>query len=108
MATFGKVVDYGVTDANNMGAAMAPAAMSTLVSHFRESGETPDCYDLIITGDLGVFGSRILKDLVWEKGYDIEKQHVDCGELIYNIKEDEYQGRLGSRMQRRRFQFLYL
>ena len=64
MATFGKVVDYGVTDANNMGAAMAPAAMSTLVSHFRESGETPDCYDLIITGDLGVFSSRILKDLV--------------------------------------------
>lgn len=96
MATFGKVVDYGVTDANNMGAAMAPAAMSTLVSHFRESGETPDCYDLIITGDLGVFGSRILKDLVWEKGYDIEKQHVDCGELIYNIKEDEYQGGSGA------------
>ena len=49
-----------------------------------------------ITGDLGVFGSRILKDLVWEKGYDIEKQHVDCGELIYNIKEDEYQGGSGA------------
>lgn len=96
MATFGKVVDYGVTDANNMGAAMAPAAMSTLVSHFRESGEIPAQYDLIITGDLGAFGSRILKDLMWEKGLDIEKQHVDCGELIYNIKEDEYQGGSGA------------
>ena len=75
---------------------MAPAAMSTLVSHFRESGETPDCYDLIITGDLGVFGSRILKDLVWEKGYDIEKQHVDCGELIYNIKVKEFVKQYGT------------
>lgn len=96
MATFGKVVDYGVTDANNMGAAMAPAAMSTLVSHFKESGKTPEQYDLIVTGDLGAFGSRILKDLMWEKGFDIERQHVDCGEMIYNIKEDEYQGGSGA------------
>lgn len=95
-ATIGKVVDYGVCDVNNMGAAMAPAACDTLCRHFKETGKTPDNYDLIITGDLGTFGSRILKDLTWEKGYDIEKQHVDCGELIYNICEDEYQGGSGA------------
>lgn len=96
MATFGKVVDYGVTDANNMGAAMAPAAADTLVIHFKENGFKPEDYDLIVTGDLGAFGSRIFKDLVWEKGYDIEKQHVDCGEIIYNIDEEDYQGGSGA------------
>ncbi len=94
--TIGRVVDYGITDANNMGAAMAPAACDTLFAHFKETGLTPDYYDLIITGDLGTLGSRILKDLIWEKGYDIEKQHVDCGELVYNICEQEYQGGSGA------------
>ncbi len=94
--TIGRVVDFGITDANNMGAAMAPAACDTLFTHFRETGLTPDYYDLIITGDLGTLGSRILKDLIWEKGYDIEKQHVDCGELVYNICEQEYQGGSGA------------
>ena len=95
-ATFGKVVDYGVTDANNMGAAMAPAYMDTMLVHFKNTNTTPDDYDLIVTGDLGALGSRILKDLVWEKGFDINKNHVDCGELIFNIKEDEYQGGSGA------------
>ena len=95
-ATIGKVVDFGVTDVNNMGAAMAPAAADTIFTHFIDTGRTPSDYDLIVTGDLGTFGSRILKDLMWEKGYDIEKQHVDCGELIYNIKEDEFQGGSGA------------
>ena len=89
-------MDYGVVDANNMGAAMAPAGADTLFTHFKETGRTPSDYDLIITGDLGTLGSRILKDLIWEKGYDIEKQHVDCGELVYNICEDEYQGGSGA------------
>lgn len=96
MATFGKVIDYGVTDANNMGAAMAPAAADTLITHFRENNVGPEDYDLIVTGDLGAFGSRILKDLLWEKGYDIQKPHVDCGELIYNIDEEEFQGGSGA------------
>ncbi len=95
-ATIGKIVDYGVSDANNMGAAMAPAAADTLLTHFKETGFSPEEYDLILTGDLGTFGTRILKDLIWEKGYDIEKQHVDCGELVYNICEDEYQGGSGA------------
>ncbi len=95
-ATIGKIIDFGVIDANNMGAAMAPAASDSLFTHFKETGLTPDDYDLIVTGDLGVLGSRALKDLIWEKGFDIEKQHVDCGELVYNICEDEYQGGSGA------------
>lgn len=96
MATFGKVVDYGVTDVNNMGAAMAPAAADTLLTHFRTTGEEPEDYDLIVTGDLGALGSRIVKDLTWEKGLDISKNHVDCGEIIYNVIEDEFQGGSGA------------
>ena len=95
-ATFGIVTDYGITDANNMGAAMAPAAMSTIVRHLSDTGRDPSYYDLIITGDLGAFGSRTLKYLAKEKGVDIEKNHVDCGELIYNIDEKEYQGGSGA------------
>lgn len=95
-ATFGKVVDYGITDVNNLGCAMAPAAASTILTHLRQSGRSADYYDLIVTGDLGALGSRILKDLVWEKGVDIQNNHVDCGEIIYNVIEDEFQGGSGA------------
>ncbi|MBR5192685.1 MAG: stage V sporulation protein AD [Clostridia bacterium] len=95
-ATIGKIIDYGVSDTNNMCAAMAPCAMDVIKTHFIETNTSPKDYDLIITGDLGAFGSRLLKDLLWEKGFDIQKQHVDCGELIYNIKEDEFQGGSGA------------
>ena len=95
-ATIGKVIDYGVVDVNNMGSAMAPATCDTLITHFKDLDIKPSEYNLIITGDLGTLGSRILKDLMWEKGYDIEKQHVDCGEMVYNIAEPEYQGGSGA------------
>ena len=95
-ATLGKVVDFGITDVNNMGAAMAPAAADTILTHFRETGEEADAYDLIVTGDLGALGSRILKDLTWEKGLDIGEHHVDCGEIVYNVLEDEFQGGSGA------------
>ena len=95
-STVGKVVDYGVVDVNNMGAAMAPAAADTLITHFGETGLSPSDYDIIVTGDLGTLGTRILKDLLFEKGFDIEKQHVDCGELVYNLNEAEYQGGSGA------------
>ena len=95
-ATIGKIVDYGITDANNMGAAMAPAALNTLLTLFNDTKTNPEDYDLIVSGDLGTLGSRVLKDLIWEKGFDIEKQHVDCGELVYNIAEQEYQGGSGA------------
>ena len=95
-ATLGKVVDYGITDVNNMGAAMAPAAANTILTHLRDTGRKAEYYDLIITGDLGALGSRIVKDLIWEKGVDIQNNHVDCGEIIYNVVEDEFQGGSGA------------
>lgn len=94
--TMGKVVDYGVTDVNNMGAAMAPACADTLMRHFRDTDSSPDDYDLILSGDLGALGSRILKDLCWEKGFDVSSKHVDCGEIIYKVIEDEFQGGSGA------------
>ena len=95
-ATFGRVVDYGITDVNNMGAAMAPAAADTILTHLQDTGREAGYYDLIVTGDLGALGSRLLKDLLWEKGVDIEKNHVDCGEIVYNVVEDEFQGGSGA------------
>ena len=96
LATFGKVVDFGITDVNNMGAAMCPACGQVLLTHLEETGRDADYYDLIVTGDLGALGSRILKDLTWEKGVDITGNHVDCGEIIYNVIEDEFQGGSGA------------
>ncbi len=95
-ATMGRVCDYGVTDVNNMGAAMAPAAADTIMQHFKDTGTCPDDYDMIVTGDLGALGSRIVKDLCWEKGYDISEVHVDCGEIIYKVIENEFQGGSGA------------
>lgn len=94
--TVGRVVDYGVSDVNNMGAAMAPAAADTILTHLEDTGRDPAYYDLILTGDLGALGSRIVKDLVWEKGQDIFPNHVDCGEIIYKVIEDEFQGGSGA------------
>lgn len=95
-ATIGKVVDFGITDVNNMGAAMAPAACDTILTHLKDTGRGVDYYDLIVTGDLGALGSRIVKDLTWEKGVDIQPNHVDCGEIIYKVIEDEFQGGSGA------------
>ena len=94
-ATIGKVVDFGVLDANNMGAAMAPAAASTLKNHFLATNTTPKDYDLILTGDLGALGSRLVKHLMDKSGYDIFN-HVDSGELIYNLDEEDFQGGSGA------------
>lgn len=82
-ATIGRVVDFGITDANNMGAAMAPAAFETLEAHFRDMGSTVKDYDLIITGDLGDFGTEMLKELCMDKGIDLGDKHVDCGNIIF-------------------------
>ncbi len=79
----GIVVDAGITDANNMGAAMAPAACSTLCRYFSESGASPDDFDLIATGDLGRVGSEILVELCRNEGLDISRVHDDCGLRIY-------------------------
>lgn len=94
-ATFGRVIDYGITDANNMGAAMAPACADTLIRLFEATKTSPKDYDLILTGDLGSLGSRLFKELCRKNGYDAEN-HSDCGEMIYNIDEEEYQGGSGA------------
>ena len=94
-ATFGKVTDFGINDVNNMGAAMAPAAMNTLVKHFEDTNTTPDDYDLILTGDLGKLGSEILLDLMENKGYKLKDNYNDCGQMIFSNSQKSYQGGSG-------------
>ncbi|MFI3115940.1 MAG: stage V sporulation protein AD [Clostridia bacterium] len=94
-ATTGKIVDLGVTDANNMGAAMAPAAYDTLSNFFKDTNTKPSDYDLIITGDLGKVGSDILKNLFERDGVDISKNHDDCGKIIFDDTQDVHAGGSG-------------
>lgn len=82
--TIGKVCDYGITDGSNMGAAMAPAAASTICANLYENERTPGYYDRIITGDLGSFGSEMLYELCHMKGFDIENVHEDCGVMVFD------------------------
>ncbi|MDD2959050.1 MAG: stage V sporulation protein AD [Lachnospiraceae bacterium] len=94
--TIGKVVDYGIKDALNMGAAMAPAACDTIVQNLKDFERTPEDYDQIITGDLGSVGQKILWDLTMEQGFVIEKNHMDCGMVIYDSeKQDTHAGGSG-------------
>lgn len=82
--TIGRVIDLGINDTENMGAAMAPAAAETIFNHLRDFNITPNYYDKIITGDLGSFGSAILNDILKQLGCDITKQHEDCGAIIFS------------------------
>ena len=94
--TPGKIVDMGIKDANNMGAAMAPAAYDTLVTHFKDTGRAPSYYDAIITGDLGFIGKDILKDLCKKDGYNINSNYNDCGVLIFDkLSQDTHSGGSG-------------
>lgn len=94
--TVGRITDLGIKDANNMGAAMAPAAYSTLTDFLKDTETSPADYDLIVTGDLGEVGSELLKELLQKDGIDISKKHVDCGLLIYNReKQDVHAGGSG-------------
>ena len=87
--TPGKIVDMGIKDANSMGAAMAPAALDTLVTHFKDTGRKPSYYDAIVTGDLGYIGKDILTDLAKLEGYDIKANYDDCGVLIFDKQEQD-------------------
>ena len=92
----GIAIDKGISDASNMGAAMAPAAMSTLKRYFDESGRSPRDFDMILTGDLGYEGSSILCELMKTEGLDISKAHNDCGMIIYNREtQDVHSGGSG-------------
>ena len=94
--TPGKIVDMGIKDANNMGAAMAPAAFDTLMTHFKDTGRKPSYYDAIITGDLGHIGKEILIDLTASEGYNIKANYNDCGVMIFDKeKQDTHAGGSG-------------
>ena len=87
-ATVGKIVDKGITDANNMGAAMAPAAYETLRAHFQDTGRSPEDYDLIVTGDLGKLGREIVTDFFAADGVALPNYN-DCGLLIFDLKAQD-------------------
>lgn len=95
-ATIGVVTDAGITDQNNMGAAMAPAAASTLLAFFADTDMTPDRFDLIVTGDLGYIGSKLFVELAKREGLDIKSKHTDCGLMIFDRnKQDVHSGGSG-------------
>lgn len=87
--TPGRIVDAGIKDMANMGAAMAPAAYDTLKRHFEQTGRGPDYYDVVLTGDLGRLGQEILRDLFAADGVDLGPNYMDCGVLIYDIERQD-------------------
>ena len=94
--TCGKIVDKGIKDANNMGAAMAPAAYDSLSAHFTATGTRPEDYDLVLTGDLGVLGHRIVIDLFAHDGVDMTERYQDCGMLLFDVEgQDMHAGASG-------------
>lgn len=88
--TIGKAVDYGIKDVYNMGAAMAPSASYTISKHLEDLNRSPDYYDLILTGDLGMYGKKILKELIKkEHNIDLKDNYEDCGCLLYDLKKQD-------------------
>jgi stage V sporulation protein AD len=95
-ATIGTVTDLGIKDANNMGAAMAPAAFETIKSHFEDLGRSASDYDLIVTGDLGAVGKELLLSLARKEGISLGGKLVDCGCLVFDReKQDVHAGGSG-------------
>lgn len=94
--TTGRIVDYGIQDSFNMGAAMAPAACDVIYNHLMDFERRPEDYDAIYTGDLGSVGQTILIDLMVKRGFDISKVHHDCGVEIYDAgTQDTHAGGSG-------------
>ncbi len=87
--TTGIIVDAGIDDANNMGAAMAPAAFETLSTHFSDTGREPSYYDLIVTGDLGAYGHDNLEELFRREGKSLGVHYTDCGLLIFDKERQD-------------------
>ncbi len=97
-ATIGKVIDAGIKDANQMGAAMAPAAVDTLLNHLEDTERTLDYYDLVVTGDLGFIGKDIMKDLLADAGVNkkmIFSHYDDCGTMLFTKEQDVHSGGSG-------------
>ena len=80
----GRIADLSVSDINNMGSAMAPAAADTIQRYLAATGTSPADYDFIVTGDLGLVGSPLLVDILLKQGIDISAQHSDCGAMIFD------------------------
>lgn len=94
--TVGTITDLGITDANNMGAAMAPAALSTIKAHLRDLGKSPEDFDLIVTGDLGQLGMDILLTIGQREGINLGGKLTDCGTLVFDpLKQDVHSGGSG-------------
>ena len=94
--TPGKIVDMGIKDANNMGAAMAPAAVDTMLTHFSDTGRNPSYYDAILTGDLGYIGKEIAIEMMKTHGFNIKSNYNDCGVLIFDKEsQDTHSGGSG-------------
>ena len=87
--SLGRIVDFGIKDANNMGAAMAPAAAQTISDYFKDTSTNKDNYDLIVTGDLGFMGSELMLELLNRDSIDLGCKHADCGMMIFNRKEQD-------------------
>lgn len=87
--TIGSVIDFLVSDANNMGAAMAPSACDTLCRFLEDTGTVPTDYDMIYTGDLGQVGANIFRDMVKERGFTLGDNYNDCGLMIYSRKNQD-------------------
>ena len=89
-STIGKIINYQQTDPLNMGAAMAPAAVDTIYNHLKDMNRTVDDYDLILTGDLGIYGKKILESLMQEKyNIDLKDIHKDCGILLFDLTKQK-------------------
>ena len=87
--TPGKIVDMGIKDANNMGAAMAPSAVDTITTHFKDREIDQNYYDIVATGDLGKFGHLIAKEQLLKNGIDLGGKYIDCGMEIYNFDNQD-------------------
>jgi len=95
-ATIGRVIDWGIGDANDMGSAMAPAAADTIERHLMDTGRKPSDYDMIVTGDLSSVGSPIVRQLLWERGIDVSEVHQDCGLMLYSPEQSVMAGGSGT------------
>ena len=94
--TIGTVVDLGIKDANNMGAAMAPAALNTIRAHFEDTKTSADDFDLIVTGDLGQIGKELLLSMSRNEGLNLGGKLTDCGTLVFDsTKQDVHAGGSG-------------
>ena len=95
-ATIGTIIDKGITDANHMGGAMAPAFANTIASHLRAMGAQPTDYDAIFSGDLGVIGMGLARELLEQDGILLSDNYHDCGEMIFDReKQDVHAGGSG-------------